>query len=72
MPALKGQLPVLITANRAMDIENARIARVPAPGRSSRAGSRPGRWPTVIAAARIPVVVDPTTDIPSFDGLARD
>ncbi|MGE0555702.1 MAG: amidohydrolase family protein [Gemmatimonadales bacterium] len=70
LPALKGQLPVLITANRAMDIENAlRIVREFRLRAILAGGVEAWKVADKIAAARIPVVVDPTTDIPSFDGL---
>ncbi|HKP28049.1 MAG TPA: amidohydrolase family protein [Gemmatimonadales bacterium] len=70
LPALRGRMPVVIVANRRMDIENAlRIARE-YKLRLIIAGSIES-WLVAkeLAAAKVPVLVQPNTDIPSFDGL---
>ena len=70
LPALRGTMPVVITANRRTDIENA--LRI---GRDYRlrlvlSGAIEG-WQVApaIAAAGVPVIMEPNRDIPSFDGL---
>jgi imidazolonepropionase-like amidohydrolase len=70
LPALRGRQPVVIQANRQMDIENAlrltrefRLRTVLAGGIESWLVARE------LAAARVPVAVRPLQDIPSFDGL---
>ena len=70
LPALRGALPVVITANRRIDLENA--LRI---GRDYRlklvlSGAIEG-WQVAaaIAAAGVPVIMEPNRDIPSFDGL---
>lgn len=70
LPALAGTLPVVAIANRRIDIENALRLRQEYRLRLILAGAVEG-WQTgaAIAAAGVPVVLDPTADIPSFDGL---
>lgn len=70
LPALRGTMPVVITANRRIDIENALKI-----GRDYRlrlvlSGAIEG-WQVApaIAAAGVPVIMEPNRDIPSFDGL---
>ncbi len=70
LPALRGVMPVVITANRRIDIENALTL-----GRTYRlkvvlSGVIEG-WQvaSAIAAAGVPVIMEPNRDIPSFDGL---
>lgn len=70
MPALRGTMPVVITANRRIDITNALKL-----GREYRlklilSGAIEG-WQVApaIAAAGVPVIMEPNRDIPSFDGL---
>ncbi len=70
LPALRGTMPVVITANRRIDIENALML-----GRVYRlkvvlSGAIEG-WQvaSAIAAAGVPVIMEPNRDIPSFDGL---
>lgn len=70
LPALRGRMPVVALANRRMDIENAlRIAReyklrlIVAGAIESWLVARE------IAAANVPVAIQPLADIPSFDGL---
>lgn len=70
LPALEGRLTVAFVANRAMDIGNAlRLARE-LNVRAVLVGAAEG-WQVAeaIAAARVPVVLEPNTDIPTFDGL---
>lgn len=70
LPAVKGTVPVVITANRRMDIENALRLAAEFKLRIILAGAVEG-WMVApeIAAAGVPVVMSPNTDIPSFDGL---
>ncbi len=70
LPALRGTMPVVITANRRIDITNALKI-----GRDYRlkvilSGAIEG-WQvaSAIAAAGVPVIMEPNRDIPSFDGL---
>ena len=69
-PVLRGELPLLVVANRRSDIETAlRIARE-YKLRLILAGAAEG-WmiPDEIAAAGVPVLVEPMDNIPSFDAL---
>ena len=70
LPALRGRMPVVAAANRRMDIENAlRLAKeyklrlIVAGGIESWLVARE------LAAANVPVAIQPIADIPSFDGL---
>lgn len=70
LPVLRGQLPLIALANRRSDIETA--LRI---GREYRlrlivAGAAEG-WmiPDQIAAANVPVLVEPMQNIPTFDAL---
>ncbi len=70
LPARRGQLPVVVIANRRMDIENAiRLAREYRL-RLMLAGALEG-WQVAreIAQAGAPVLMQPLSDIPGFDGL---
>lgn len=70
LPALRGRMPVLALANRRMDIENAlRLAREYK--LRMVIGGAVESWLVAreIAAANVPVAIQPLTDIPSFDGL---
>ncbi|HEX9896028.1 MAG TPA: amidohydrolase family protein [Gemmatimonadales bacterium] len=70
LPALRGRQPVIVVANRRMDIENAlRLARE-FRLRIVLAGAVEG-WLVAaqIAEAKVPVAVRPLQDIPDFDGL---
>lgn len=70
LPALRGTLPVFVNANRRIDVENvlklAREYRL----KIILGGAIEG-WQvaSAIAAANVPVVLEPNRDIPSFDGL---
>jgi imidazolonepropionase-like amidohydrolase len=69
-PVLRGELPLMVVANRRSDIETAlRIGRE-FKLRLILAGAAEG-WmiPDEIAAAGVPVVVEPLDNIPSFDAL---
>jgi imidazolonepropionase-like amidohydrolase len=70
-PVVRGQLPLLVIANRRSDLETAlRIAR------DYRLklilGGAAEAWQIAdrIARARVPVLIEPLDDIPSYDGLA--
>ncbi len=70
LPVLRGEQPIVIAANRRMDIANAlRLAREYRL-RAILFGVVEG-WQVAreIAAAGVPVVLEPLTDIPSFDAL---
>lgn len=70
LPVLRGQLPLITVANRRSDIETAlRIARE-YKLRLILAGAAEG-WmiPDQIAAAGVPVLVEPLQNIPTFDAL---
>jgi imidazolonepropionase-like amidohydrolase len=67
-PVLEGQLPLLVTANRRSDIETAlRIAQEFGVHLVIRGGVEAWQMAAELAQARIPVVVEPLTDVPSFD-----
>ncbi len=70
LPALRGTLPVLVTANRRIDIENALKLATDFRLKLVLAGTVEG-WQVAPAIARagVPVTVEPNRDIPSFDGL---
>ena len=70
LPVLRGQLPLMVVANRRSDIETAlRIARE-YKIRLILAGAAEG-WEIAdrIAAAGVPVLVQPLDNIPTFDAL---
>ena len=70
LPVLRGEAILGIGANRRMDIENALRLTREYKLRTVLFGAVEG-WQVAkeIAAAGVPVVVQPLTDIPSFDGL---
>jgi imidazolonepropionase-like amidohydrolase len=70
LPALRGQMPVVAIANRRMDIENALRLRSEYRLTLILVGVVEG-WQVAreIAGAGVKVVVEPLSDIPSFDGL---
>ena len=67
-PVLEAKLPPFVTANRRSDIENAlRIAQEFGLHLIIRGAAEGWQMAAELAQARIPVVVEPLTDIPSFD-----
>jgi imidazolonepropionase-like amidohydrolase len=67
-PVLEGQLPLLITANRRSDIETAlRIGQEFGIHLVIRGAAEGWQMAAELAQARIPVVVEPLTDVPTFD-----
>jgi imidazolonepropionase-like amidohydrolase len=70
LPALRGEQVIAIAANRRMDIENALRLIKEYRLRGVLYGVLEG-WQAAkdIAAAKVPVIVEPLSDIPSFDGL---
>jgi imidazolonepropionase-like amidohydrolase len=69
-PVLRGELPVLALANRRSDIENAlRLAREFKLRLVVWGGAEAWQSAAELAAARVPVVIEPLTDIPTFDAL---
>jgi imidazolonepropionase-like amidohydrolase len=70
-PVLRGELPVLAIANRRSDIENAlRLAREFKLRLVVWGGAEAWQAASELAAARVPVVVEPLTDVPQFDALS--
>ncbi len=70
LPALRGEEAVAFTANRRIDIENAlRLAREYKLRAVLLGGVEAWQVAKEIAAAGVPVVMEPNRDIPSFDGL---
>jgi imidazolonepropionase-like amidohydrolase len=70
LPALKGALTVLVNANRKIDIENAlRLKREFNLRMVIAGGVEAWQVANALASERVPVALDPTTDIPSFEGL---
>lgn len=70
LPALRGEQVVVIAANRRMDIENSLRIIKEYRLKGVLYGALEG-WQAAkeIAAAKVPVIVEPLTDIPTFDGL---
>jgi imidazolonepropionase-like amidohydrolase len=70
LPVLRGEETLAIAANRRMDIENALRLKQEFKLRVVLFGAIEG-WQVAreIARAGVPVVIQPLTDIPSFDGL---
>jgi imidazolonepropionase-like amidohydrolase len=70
LPVLRGQLPLAVVANRRIDMENALRLKQEYKLRvviySAVEGWQMARQ---IAAAGVPVIIEPNRDIPSFDGL---
>jgi len=70
-PVVKGQLPVLALANRRSDIENAlRLAQEFKLRLVIWGGAEAWQMASDLAAARLPVVVEPLTNVPTFDALS--
>ncbi len=71
LPVLKGELPMVITANRRSDIENAlRLAREYNLKLVIDGAVEGWQMAGELAAAKVPVMINPLTDIPSYDGLS--
>ncbi len=71
LPVLKGELPIVITANRRSDIENAlRLARENNLKLVIDGAVEGWQVADELAAAKVPVMINPLTDIPSYDGLS--
>lgn len=71
LPVLKGELPMVITANRRSDMENAlRLAREYNLKLVIDGAVEGWQIASELAAAKVPVIVNPLTDIPSYDGLS--
>jgi imidazolonepropionase-like amidohydrolase len=69
-PALRGEMPVVAIANRESDIASAlRLARDFRLRLVIAGGVDAWKIAPALAAARVPVVLNPINDIPSFDGL---
>lgn len=70
LPALKRAEPVVIVANRRIDIENGlRLAREFKLAMILGSGVEAWQVAPELAKAGVPVMMEPNTDIPSFDGL---
>jgi imidazolonepropionase-like amidohydrolase len=70
-PVLRGELPVLAIANRRSDIENAlRLAREFNLNLVLWQGAEAWQVADELARAKVPVVVEPLNDIPTFDQLS--
>jgi imidazolonepropionase-like amidohydrolase len=70
LPVLRGQLPLITVANRRSDIETAlRIAREYRLRLIVAGGAEGWMIPREIAAAGVPVLVEPLDNIPSYDAL---
>jgi imidazolonepropionase-like amidohydrolase len=70
LPVLRGQLPLIVVANRRSDIETAlRIAREYKLRLILAGGAEAWEIADRIAAARVPVLVQPMDNIPSYDAL---
>ena len=69
-PVLRGELPLFVIANRRNDIESAlRIAREFKLRIALYGGVEAWQAAPALAAANVPVILEPLTDVPSFDGL---
>ncbi len=70
LPALKGEMPVVALANRESDIMSAlRLARDFRLRLVISGGVDAWKVAPALAAQKVPVIINPINDIPSFDGL---
>jgi imidazolonepropionase-like amidohydrolase len=70
LPVLKGRLPLFVIANRRSDIENAlRIAQEFNLRMVIWGGAEGWQVAPELARARVPVLLEPLTDVPRFDAL---
>jgi len=71
LPVLRGELPIVLAANRRSDIENAlRLAREYHLKLVIDGAVEGWQVAEQLATARVPVIINPLTDIPSYDGLS--
>jgi imidazolonepropionase-like amidohydrolase len=69
-PVLRGELPMFIIANRRSDIESAlRLAREFKLRIGVYGGVEAWQVAPALAAAGVPVILEPLTDVPTFDAL---
>jgi imidazolonepropionase-like amidohydrolase len=69
-PVLRGELPMFIIANRRSDVESAlRLAREFKLRIGIYGGVEAWQVAPALAAAGVPVILEPLTDVPSFDAL---
>jgi imidazolonepropionase-like amidohydrolase len=69
-PVLGGELPMFVIANRRSDIESAlRMAREFKLNMAVYGGIEAWQVAPALAEARVPVILEPLTDVPSFDAL---
>jgi imidazolonepropionase-like amidohydrolase len=69
-PVLRGELPMFVIANRRSDIESAlRVAREFKLRIGIYGGAEAWQAASALAAAGVPVILEPLTDVPSFDAL---
>jgi imidazolonepropionase-like amidohydrolase len=70
LPMLRGEVPLAVTAHRRIDIENAlRLKKEYKLRLVLMSGVEAWQGAGALAAAGVPVVLEPNRDIPSFDGL---
>lgn len=70
LPMLRGELPLAVSANRRIDLENALRLKLEYRLRMVfYGGVEAWQMAKEIAAAGVPVIIEPNRDIPSFDGL---
>ena len=71
LPVLKGALPLFVIANRRSDVENAlRLGREFGLKLVIWGGGEAWQVAPALARARVPVILEPLTDVPRFDALA--
>jgi imidazolonepropionase-like amidohydrolase len=69
-PVLRGELPMFIIANRRSDVESAlRVAREFKLRIGIYGGVEAWQVAPALAAAGVPIILEPLTDVPSFDAL---
>jgi imidazolonepropionase-like amidohydrolase len=70
LPVLKGKLPLFVIANRKSDLENAlRVAREFDLRMVIWGGAEGWQVAPELARAKVPVLLEPLTDVPRFDAL---
>ena len=70
LPMLRGEVPLAVSANRRIDLENAlRLQQEYRLRMVIFGGVEAWQMAKEIAAAGVPVIIEPNRDIPSFDGL---